>query len=131
MGFDVRLTLGFESALEAVTAALKTEGFGVLTRIDVRAVVKEKLGEVFRPFAILGACNPALAHAALSSDARVGLMLPCNVVVEQRPDGVWASLVNPDVMLGVGSLSQNAEVRRVAADARARLERVAAILQQG
>lgn len=130
IGLEVRLNLSFEAALEAVTGALQKEGFGVLTRIDVPATFKDKLGKDFRPFVILGACNPPLAHAALSNDARVGLFLPCNVVVEQRQDGVWASLVNPEVMLGVGSLAQNPELRRVASDARARFERVASSLQQ-
>lgn len=129
LGFEVRLPMSFDAAEVAVTAALKQEGFGVLTRIDVRATVQEKLGEDFRPFVILGACNPPLAHAALSTDARVGLFLPCNVVVEERADGVWASLVNPDVMLGVGALAEDPRLRQVASDARTRLERVAAGLR--
>jgi len=129
-GFGKTVALGFDGALQKVTAELAREGFGVLTRIDVPAAFKEKLGKDFRPFVILGACNPPLAHAALSNDARVGLFLPCNVVVEQRQDGVWASLVNPEVMLGVGSLAQNPELRRVASDARARFERVASSLRQ-
>ena len=82
LAFKVHLDRTFEEALEAVTAALKGEGFGVLTHIDVRATLKEKLGEDFRPYAILGTCNPPLAHRALSHEAQAGLMLPCNVTVE-------------------------------------------------
>jgi uncharacterized protein (DUF302 family) len=76
LGFEVRLDLPYEAAVEKATAALKTEGFGVLTRIDVKATLKEKLGEDFKPYAILGACNPPLAHRSLSTDSWVGLMLP-------------------------------------------------------
>jgi uncharacterized protein (DUF302 family) len=129
MGFEVRLEGGYEQALEKVTAALKTEGFGVLTRIDVQATMKEKLGVEFRPYAILGACNPPLAHKALSTDAVVGLMLPCNVTVEANPagDGAIVRIINPEAMM-VGRLGDNAALREVAGQARIKLERVAALL---
>ncbi len=130
LGFEVRLSNSFPEAEVRVTEALKQEGFGVLTRIDVRATIQEKMGKEFRPYVILGACNPPLAHCALENDPRVGLLLPCNVVVEQRDDGVWASIVNPEVLLAVGPLAHNAPLCSVASEARIRLERVAAALRQ-
>ncbi len=126
LGFEVHLEQPYEEALETVTAALKTEGFGILTRIDVKATFKEKLGADFRPYAILGACNPPLAQRALSADATMGLMLPCNVTVEADPaGGSLARIVDPQTMLQVGELAQNAALKEVAAEAYARLERVA------
>jgi len=116
-------------AVEVVTEALKQEGFGVLTRIDVQATLQEKMGKEFRPYVILGACNPPLAHCALDNDPRVGLLLPCNVVVDERSDGVWVSIVNPEVLLAIGPLAHNAPLCSVASEARVRLERVAAALQ--
>jgi uncharacterized protein (DUF302 family) len=130
LGYDVRLFVPFVEAEARVTEALKLEGFGVLTRIDVRATLQEKMGKEFRPYVILGACNPPLAHCALENDPRVGLLLPCNVVVEQREDGVWASIVNPEMLLAVGPLAHNAPLCSVASEARVRLERVAAALRQ-
>jgi uncharacterized protein (DUF302 family) len=129
LAFDVRLAMPLPQAVVGVTEALQQEGFGVLTRIDVRATLQEKLGKEFRPYVILGACNPSLAHAALNNDPRVGLLLPCNVVVDERGDGVWVSIVNPEVLLAVGPLAQNAPLCGVASEARARLERVAAALR--
>ncbi|MGI9237673.1 MAG: DUF302 domain-containing protein, partial [Woeseiaceae bacterium] len=82
LGFEVRLTLGKDEAIDQVTEALKAEGFGVLTRIEIDQAFKEKIGVQFRPYTILGACNPNLAHAALTSVPEIGLMLPCNVTVE-------------------------------------------------
>jgi uncharacterized protein (DUF302 family) len=126
IGFEVRLDLPYEEAVEKVIAALKEEGFGVLTRIDVRATLKEKLGEDFRPYVILGACNPPLAHRALSQDAVVGLMLPCNVTVEQDPDGgSTARIATPEMMMTVGTLQENPDLLEVAKLAKEKLERVA------
>lgn len=82
-----QLDISYEEALEKVPEALKTEGFGVLTEIDIKATLKAKLDADFRPYKILGACNPPLAHAALQADLEVGLMLPCNVVVYAGDDG--------------------------------------------
>ncbi len=127
--FQVTLTDSYEAAVEKTIAALKAEGFGVLTRIDVQATLKEKLNADFRPYVILGACNPPLAHRALESDPLVGLLLPCNVTVEATEDGALISIVNPEAMLGVPPLSENDEIRAVAAEARARLEHVAAALK--
>lgn len=80
-------TLGYEEALERVPAALKTEGFGVLTEIDIQSTLKQKLSVDFRRYKIIGACNPPLAHQALQAELEVGLMLPCNVVVYEGDDG--------------------------------------------
>jgi uncharacterized protein (DUF302 family) len=129
IGFEVHLDSPYDEALEKVVAALKAEGFGVLTRIDVKATLNEKLGEDFRPYVILGACNPPLAHRALSTSGVVGLMLPCNVTVEANPQGgSLARIANPEMMMQVGALENNPTLREVAAEARARLERVAGAL---
>ncbi len=99
LGFEVSIEKPLDEAIEAVTALLKTEGFGILTRIDVRATLKEKIGADFRSYVILGACNPNLAHRALQEDAWLGLLLPCNVTVESSGDN--SSLVriaNPGLM---------------------------------
>lgn len=130
MGFEVRLALSYDEALEKVVAALKTEGFGVLTKIDVKATIKEKLGVEFRPYAILGACNPPLAHKALSADGVIGLMLPCNVTVEETPDNnSLVRIINPQTMLSFGDFSKNPILSQVAQDAHTRLKRVAESLE--
>jgi uncharacterized protein (DUF302 family) len=127
IGRTVRLSTDFDTALERVTAALKVEGFGVLTEIDVKATLKKKLDVDFRPYKILGACNPPLAYRALSTAPEVGLLLPCNVVVSQVEEGVAeVSLVDPLAMLGVVAY---ADLKPVAEEAAARLDRVAAALQ--
>lgn len=127
IGRTVRLHTDFASALARVIEALRVEGFGVLTEIDVQETLKTKLGVDFRPYKILGACNPPLAYRALSAAPEVGLLLPCNVVVAQVENGVIeVSLVDPLAMLGVIAY---ADLKPVAADAAARLDRVAASLQ--
>jgi len=126
LGFEVKLPFTYAESLEKVTAALKTEGFGVLTQIDVQSTLKQKLGQDFRPYAILGACNPPLAHRALSQDGTVGLMLPCNVTVEATPDGgSLVRIADPAMLFQVGDFKENAALGEVASEARARLERVA------
>lgn len=85
----------FEEAIEKVTAALKEEGFGVLTEIDVKATLKKKIDADFRPYTILGACNPTYAHKALLAEDKIGAMLPCNVIVQQLDDGVEVAAVDP------------------------------------
>lgn len=129
LAFQVELPIGFAEAIDLVTQALKEKGFGVLTHIDVKATLKEKIDEEFRPYAILGACNPKLAHRALSSDSRAGLLLPCNVTVEESENGAVVSIINPQAMLASVDLASNPDVRGVADEARALLESVARGLQ--
>lgn len=117
LGITVALPLSFGEAIGAVTAALKEQGFGVLTEIDVRATLKKKLDVDFRPYTILGACNPPLAHRAVSADLMVGLMLPCNVVVWDNGDGsVTISAINPMAAIRVVDNPDLDEVARTATD---------------
>lgn len=129
LSFQIKLSDNYDNAVEKVTAALKAEGFGVLTRIDVKATLKEKLDAEFRSYVILGACNPSLAHRALQSEPQVGLLLPCNVTVEEADGGALVSIVNPEAMLGMKPLSENETIGEVAAEARRSLERVAEYLK--
>ena len=127
LGMTVRLQGDFDAAVERVTEALKTEGFGILTEIDVKQTLKKKLDVDFRPYKILGACNPPLAYQALQAAPEVGLLLPCNVTVSQVEEGVIeVALVDPIVMLGVASYEG---LQPVAEEAKSRLERVAAALR--
>lgn len=119
-GFGIRVQLPYVAALEQVKAALKEQGFGVLTEIDVRATLKQKLDVDSRPYAILGACNPPLAHRALQTDPHIGLLLPCNVVVRESEDGTVVEAMDPEVALGI---AQNPALNELAADARQRLVR--------
>ncbi|HYH19957.1 MAG TPA: DUF302 domain-containing protein [Azospirillum sp.] len=94
--FSTSLNMPFEKAVSVTTETLQKHGFGVLTEIDVQATLKKKLEVDFRPYRILGACNPAMAHRALQAEDKIGTMLPCNVVVQQRDDGtVEVSAVDP------------------------------------
>jgi uncharacterized protein (DUF302 family) len=127
--FTVNLNIHFDDAIERVTKALQAEGFGVLTKIDVKETLKEKLDEDFRPYVILGACNPPLAHRALSNEPEVGIMLPCNVTVEERDSEVIISIVNPEAMMTMGNLGENPRLREVAAEARSKLKRVSESLK--
>ena len=113
---------GFEEAVGLVTEALKAEGFGVLTEIDVKKTLKDKLGAEFRRYLILGACNPQLAHEGLKTEAHLGLLLPCNVVVQEAVGGgVVVSIADPRAMF---TLVGNDEVQPIADEADDRLRRV-------
>jgi uncharacterized protein (DUF302 family) len=125
MGFEVKLHASHSEAIARVTEALKTEGFGVLTRADVDQAFRDKIGVEFRPYTILGACNPQLAHVALSSKPEIGLMLPCNVTVEAVDDGCIVRIVNPIAMMQMGDLGSDEVIVDVAGDATERLKRVA------
>lgn len=128
IGTQVYLDTDYDNALARVTAALKAEGFGVLTEIDVKQTLKQKLDVDFRPYKILGACNPPLAHRALSAAPEVGMLLPCNVTVAQEEDGrILVSLIDPEVMLGV---VDNPALAEIACDVKERFTRVATALSQ-
>jgi uncharacterized protein (DUF302 family) len=127
LGLTVRVNKNFDDALAQVTAALKVEGFGVLTEIDVKETLKKKLDVDFRPYKILGACNPPLAYRALSTVPEVGLLLPCNVTVSYVEDKLTeVAIIDPISMLG---FVQHPDLEPVAEEARARLDRVAAALR--
>ena len=129
LGFEVRVMASQEQAIETVSEALKNEGFGVLTRIDIDKAFREKIGTRFRPYTILGACNPQLAHTALTSNPEIGLMLPCNVTVEAVTDGEsLIRIVNPSVMMQMGDAGSDDSISKVADEAAGRLKRVAAAL---
>jgi uncharacterized protein (DUF302 family) len=128
LSFQVRIPDSFHDALERVEAALQEQGFGVLTRIDVQATLKEKLDVDFQPYVILGACNPPLVHRALSAEPQIGVMLPCNVTLEQQETHVLVSIANPEAMLTTGDLGENASLCNVAAEARAKLMEVQKVL---
>jgi len=124
--FGKTVGLSFEQATEAVTQALAKEGFGVLTEIDVAATLKKKLGIERPPYRILGACNPQFAARALEMEPQIGALLPCNVVVRQGADGkTVVEFMDPDAVLG---LVGRPEIAPIAAEVRARLERVMAAL---
>lgn len=117
--------VGYDEAVTRVTGALKAEGFGVLTTIDVKETMKQKLGVDFRRYVILGACNPQLAHRALTAEPGVGLLLPCNVVVSESPEGAVVQMVKPQAMLGV---VDRKELQPIAEEADAGLRRALAQL---
>ena len=120
--FSKLLSVTFDEAIKQTTAALKREGFGIITEIDVQETLKKKINVDFRPYRILGACNPALAHEALKLEDKVGTMLPCNVVVQAASPGqVEVSAIDPIASM---SVIENPALLEKARDVRARLERV-------
>jgi uncharacterized protein (DUF302 family) len=128
LGAEIHLNAAFDTAIDRTVAALAAEGFGVISRIDLDRAFHEKLGLDFRRYTILGACNPKLAHAALSARPEVGLLLPCNVTVEQAGDGAVVRIVDAAAMLSAGSLAEEPAFKALAEDASGRLARVAAAL---
>lgn len=124
-GFGTTLQVPYEEALPRVKEALKAEGFGVLTEIDVRRTLREKLGAEMEPYIILGACNPQLAHRALEQEPEIGLLLPCNVVVRAQGTGSRVEVADPKAMLGIVG---NEQLNAIAEEAKQRLQRAVASL---
>ena len=120
-GNAVTVKATFAETTQRVRDELKAEGFGVLTETDVTSTLREKLGEDVEDYVIFGACNPPLAHRALSIDRSIGLLLPCNVVVRASGDGTIVEALNPEIMV---SLSDKPELESIADDAAARLRRM-------
>jgi uncharacterized protein (DUF302 family) len=125
-GFGKEVEMTFDDAVERIIDALQTEGFGVLSDIDVAATLKKKLDEDMPPYRILGACNPSLAHRALVNEPSIGLLLPCNVVVRQDAGGtIHLEMMDPAAVL---DLVGNPDVNNLAVEVRSRLQRVLAAL---
>jgi uncharacterized protein (DUF302 family) len=120
-GFSKETDMPFEEALGVVKEALKKEGFGILTSIDVKEKFKEKLGVDFKKYVILGACNPPCAHKALSAEEEIGLLLPCNVVVYEKGDKTAIAIIKPTVAM---QMIENEELKPIAVDVEARLKKV-------
>jgi uncharacterized protein (DUF302 family) len=129
MAYEVTIDATYDEALPRVIEALKAEGFGVLTRIDVHDAFREKLGVEFRKYSILGACNPPLAHKALTARPDAGLMLPCNVIVEEIAEGTLVRIADPRAMMQAGGLAGDPVLEEVGTEAERRLKRVARALQ--
>ena len=127
LGFQSTLNLSYDLALEKVTEALKAEGFGILTSIDVKETMKKKLDVDFRKYTILGACNPPLAHKALTARPDVGLLLPCNVIVYEEDDGTVVNIIDP---LSMTDFIQDPALESVAGEAHQRLKRVSEAIQK-
>lgn len=119
--FDRKIAGTFNDVVERTIAALKKEGFGVLTDIDVSATMKAKLGVEFRPYRILGACNPPLAHQALQAEDKIGAMLPCNVIVQEKANGIEVSAVDP--LAGMERIG-NPELSGIAGEVAGKLKKV-------
>ena len=127
LGFQSRISLSYEAAMEKVTEALKTEGYGVLTNIDVKETMQKKLGAEFRKYSILGACNPVLAHKALTIRPEIGLLLPCNVIVYEESNSTVVNIIDP---LSMFDFFKDPDLEPVAEDARNRLLRVSEAIQK-
>lgn len=125
-GMRVQLTMGYEEAVTTTTAALKEQGFGVLTEIDVQATLKKKIGADFRRYVILGACNPNLANQALNTELEIGLLLPCNVIVYEDGTGSVVSIADPSAMLRIADAPA---LNSVMLEARTRLQNALAALE--
>ena len=132
LGLSTKLNTTFEDAVERATRALADQGFGVLTRIDVKATLKQKLGTNMEDYLILGACNPTLAHRALDVDRQIGQLLPCNVVVRADPGGqddtVLVEAMDPQIMINVAD--QPGALQAIADEAAAKLQAAISALGQ-
>ncbi len=120
-GIAKRISLPFEEAVQKVTQELQKEGFGVLTTIDVKETLRKKLNVEFQKYVILGACNPPFAYKALQADNQIGLLLPCNVVIQESKEGTMISAFDP---MSMGKIMDNDAIEPVAAEMKKRLERV-------
>lgn len=127
IGFQSTLNLPYETVLEKVTEALKAEGFGILTSIDVKETMKKKLDADFRKYMILGACNPPLAHKALTARPDVGLLLPCNVIVFEESNTTVVNIIDP---MSMTNFIQDPALDEVTEEARQRLKRVSEAIQK-
>jgi uncharacterized protein (DUF302 family) len=120
-GFSKTVDISYEQAIEKVTAELKKEGFGVLTFIDVKETLKQKINVDFKKYAILGACNPPIAHRALQEEEQLGLLLPCNVIVYEKDGKTHVSIFDPMVMTWI---LENDQMKPIATEVQERLQRV-------
>ena len=120
-GFSKTIDLPYEQAIEKVTAELKKEGFGVLTSIDVKETLKQKINVDFKKYTILGACNPPIAHKALQEEEDLGLLLPCNVIVYEKDNKTRISIFDPMVMTWI---MENDNIKPIATEVQERLQRV-------
>jgi len=120
-GFSKTVDLTYEQAIEKVTAELKKEGFGVLTFIDVKETLKQKINVDFKKYAILGACNPPIAHRALQEEEELGLLLPCNVIVYEKDNKTRVSIFDPMVMTWI---IENDQMNPIATEVQVKLQRV-------
>lgn len=120
-GFKKELDISFEKAVEAATVALKKEGFGILTKIDVKEKFKEKLGIDFKKYIILGACNPTSAHKSILAEEDIGLMLPCNVIIYEKENKTVISIIKPTVAMG---MINNEKLKQIAATVETKLKNV-------
>lgn len=120
-GFSKTVDMPFEQTIEKVTAELKKEGFGVLTSIDVKDTLKQKINVDFKKYTILGACNPPIAHKALQEEEEIGLLLPCNVIVYEKDDKTRVSIFDPMVMTWI---MENDQMKPIATEVQEKLQRV-------
>ena len=128
-GMETRVEGKLDDVKPKVVEALKAQGFGVLTEIDVQKTLKQKIGVDFKPYLILGACNPQLAHQALSTDESIGLLLPCNVVLNQEGDSVEVSILDPEVMFSVADPETNMKLAELPREVKGRLQAVLTALE--
>ncbi|MCC7263155.1 MAG: DUF302 domain-containing protein [Candidatus Latescibacteria bacterium] len=128
-GMYLTISGSLEEAKARVVAALKAQGFGILTEIDVQKTLKEKIGADFEPYLILGACNPHLAHQALTADRAIGLLLPCNVVLRSTGGAVEISILDPEVMFSVVEPQTQKALAALPGEAKSRLEAALAALK--